>query len=92
MQQSKKKRQGRKRRRKREEKELLDSFLQPTALCPLLAPSVMDKARWWSSSATEGKKGPQKWLFCCFLVLRFLRDHSAKALAALRDKDKPASV
>lgn len=46
------------------------------------------RQRWWSSSVSKEEKGPQKWLFHWFLVLRLLRDHDAKALTVLRDGNK----
>lgn len=45
-----------------------------------------------SSSVSKGEKGPQKWRSHCVLVLGLHKDHDAKALTELRDKDKPETL
>lgn len=89
VQQSKKKGGGL-RERRGNKKESLVSFLLPTGLCPLAAASIMDKAETMELSYLQEEKGPHKWLFHWFLVLRPLRDHDVKILTVQRAGNKPA--
>lgn len=48
---------------------------QPSTHCRHLP--LWTRQRQWSSGVSKGEKGPQKWLFHCFLVLRPLGNHDA---------------